>query len=1012
MIENTKLFREYLNTYGRQVEVIITDLKTNIEYTNDQVVSITKTYNTDLCKSTMQQLDFEIEGNISIEGEVNVKLGLFVDGSEVQYIDFGNFIVVGPEYVVDTNSTKFKAYDYMYRAHVDFDSTVLSFPCTLFDIVFELCSILKIPFEMTEFNNSDKVIESNVFLNSALTYRDVFDIVAEVTGLNILVSKNKLILKEYELTDIEINENDLKSLTLGKKYGPINSLVFSRSAESDNLYRKDDTSIEENGLCELKITDNLILDALYRNRFIDDCFSALKGLEYTIFDLESFGCCILEPGDLFTIKDLDGESHQTISFNSVITINSGINEKMHVDEPKLSCTDYASATKDERKDLSTYLQVNKELGEIKAKINEVDSKIETIDVSLYRAQLLYSGTVINENNRTITLECKVYNGNDDVTDKQQSLQFDWRKNGQAYKLGKSIEVGSTDVDVSANFKCVVTIGEKTLDTGYITIVDETDIANLGNSYLDVSGAGSTQYLNNDGTYFPNWTSNPLIITPNVMDGNIVIDLNNCDISYKKIVNGKETALSSDEVVKNSVLKVSKNIMSKTVNSLNYVCYVTYKNTNIKLFKDIVLNIAGGKGDKGDTGGTGPKGNDGTSVTILSTSIKYQSGTSGTTKPTGAWLTSIPTVTQGNYLWTQTIVTYSDKNKTESYSVSRQPVNGTDGKNGVSPTVSSTKNEYQQSSSGTTVPTGTWSSAPPTATAGQYMWTRTTVTYSDSKTSVSYSVSKNGSNGATGKGIVSITKEFYLSDSKEEQTGGSWSTVQPTWVKGKYLWTREKVVYSNPSSIEYTTPKVDSSWEAVNDIKDIQYSATAPSDTTRLWLDTTDNLLKYWNGSSWEVSNDFAEDINNMKQQVTTEYTSAINQLKTSINTLVEQLQTTTTDNTSSIERLTSQFQQNADSISFITSSINEINNTLTGVSTKEEISKWARFQNGILELGASNSPFAVKLSNTELGFYQNGMRIAYLSNQQLNISQAVVMKQINLGIYQIVYDEQYGLLII
>ena len=67
MIENTKLFREYLNTYGRQVEVIITDLKTNIEYTNDQVVSITKTYNTDLCKSTMQQLDFEIEGNILLK---------------------------------------------------------------------------------------------------------------------------------------------------------------------------------------------------------------------------------------------------------------------------------------------------------------------------------------------------------------------------------------------------------------------------------------------------------------------------------------------------------------------------------------------------------------------------------------------------------------------------------------------------------------------------------------------------------------------------------------------------------------------------------------------------------------------------------------------------------------------------------------------------------------------------------------------------------------------------------
>ena len=267
-------------------------------------------------------------------------------------------------------------------------------------------------------------------------------------------------------------------------------------------------------------------------------------------------------------------------------------------------------------------------------------------------------------------------------------------------------------------------------------------------------------------------------------------------------------------------------------------------------------------------------------------------------------------------------------------------------------------------------------------------------------------------GATGKGIVSITKEFYLSTSKTGQTGGAWSTVQPSWVKGKYLWIREKIVYENPSSTEYTTPKVDSSWEAVNDVKDIQYSDTEPSDTTRMWFDTANNLLKYWNGSTWEVSNDFAGDINDMKQQVTTEYTSAINQLKSSISTLVESLQTTTTDNTSSIERLVSQIQQNVDSIEFITSSVNEINNTLTGVSTKEEISKWARFKDGILELGASNSPFAVKLSTTELGFYQNGSRIAYLSNQQLNISQAVVMKQINIGTFQIVYDEELGLLIL
>lgn len=190
-----------------------------------------------------------------------------------------------------------------------------------------------------------------------------------------------------------------------------------------------------------------------------------------------------------------------------------------------------------------------------------------------------------------------------------------------------------------------------------------------------------------------------------------------------------------------------------------------------------------------------------------------------------------------------------------------------------------------------------------------------------------------------------------------------------------------------------------------------YSPTAPSDTTKLWYDTTNDLLKHWNGETWEVVNDYAGDLNDMKQQITTEYNSAINQLKNSLTTLVEEISTTSTANTEAINNLSSQIAQNATSITMATTSIQQITDKITGLTTKEEISQWARFENGILELGSSDSPFAVKLSQTELGFYQNGTRIAYLSNQQLNISQAVVMQQINLGPYQIVYDEDYGLLI-
>jgi hypothetical protein len=240
---------------------------------------------------------------------------------------------------------------------------------------------------------------------------------------------------------------------------------------------------------------------------------------------------------------------------------------------------------------------------------------------------------------------------------------------------------------------------------------------------------------------------------------------------------------------------------------------------------------GEKGDTGDTGAQGPQGNkgdkgdkgdNGTSVSITSTSIKYQKGTSGTTKPTGTWSTTIPSIGQGEYLWTQTIVNYSDGTSTESYNVSRNAVNGT---NGTSPTVTNTKTQYQQSSSGTSVPTGTWSDTPPTATAGYYMWTKTTVTYSDSATAVSYSVAKNGVKGDTGDQGVSVTEVvplYYASNSTTAPAAPTSNvtrtdTATRVWTRGipaltstdKYMYTCDQVKYSD-NTYTWTSVVLDNS----------------------------------------------------------------------------------------------------------------------------------------------------------------------------------------------------------
>ena len=78
---------------------------------------------------------------------------------------------------------------------------------------------------------------------------------------------------------------------------------------------------------------------------------------------------------------------------------------------------------------------------------------------------------------------------------------------------------------------------------------------------------------------------------------------------------------------------------------------------------------------------------GPAATVSSQAIKYQQSTSGTTIPTGNWLDTVPAVTQGNFLWTRTQVTFSDNTTVTSYSVSRMGMDGAgsvSSVNGVSP----------------------------------------------------------------------------------------------------------------------------------------------------------------------------------------------------------------------------------------------------------------------------------------------------------------------------------------
>lgn len=225
---------------------------------------------------------------------------------------------------------------------------------------------------------------------------------------------------------------------------------------------------------------------------------------------------------------------------------------------------------------------------------------------------------------------------------------------------------------------------------------------------------------------------------------------------------------------------------------------TYKWAKIK-------GESGAKGDKGDTG----KG-------VKSTSVAYQVSTSGTTVPTGTWSGSVPSASAGQYLWTRTIITYTDDTTSTIYSVGRMGTNGANGTNGKS--IGSVVNYYlaTASSSGVTTATSGWTTAVQSVSAAKkYLWNYEVVKYTDGTVASttapciigSYgdrgSKGDKGDTGSTGNGIKSITEHYAVSASNST-VPTSWSSTVPTMTESnKYLWNYETITYTNGTTVDTT-----------------------------------------------------------------------------------------------------------------------------------------------------------------------------------------------------------------
>ena len=160
-----------------------------------------------------------------------------------------------------------------------------------------------------------------------------------------------------------------------KSIGPINSIVLARAGESDKIYKKDQNSIELNGLCELMIKENQFMNFNDRVDYLQELSEKLFGLEYYLNDFSSTGIMYYDLLDMYNIE-IFGKTYNCLMLNDEQNITQGLEENIHTDRPETSETDYKKADTTDRKINQTYLIVDKQNQKIEGVISQIGDRSE------------------------------------------------------------------------------------------------------------------------------------------------------------------------------------------------------------------------------------------------------------------------------------------------------------------------------------------------------------------------------------------------------------------------------------------------------------------------------------------------------------------------------------------------------------------------------------------------------------------------------------------------------------
>lgn len=208
----------------------------------------------------------------------------------------------------EKKTTKIKGYDLMGKlAKPPYNSGTIQFPCTVKELINQLAE----RFEFTVDTNLDNLpnityqIPEDLYAKiSNCTYRDILGEIAGATATIAVFNGKTLSFRDSKKKPDEDEiwtYDNLKTLKYKPKYGPVNSLVLARTPQEDNIATSDNDSITANGLTEVKLANNEILDD-DRRKLITPIFDSIKDFSHHPFEAETTGFGWHKPGDLVSAQ--------------------------------------------------------------------------------------------------------------------------------------------------------------------------------------------------------------------------------------------------------------------------------------------------------------------------------------------------------------------------------------------------------------------------------------------------------------------------------------------------------------------------------------------------------------------------------------------------------------------------------------------------------------------------------------------------------------------------------------